>query len=106
MLIRGRGYNESKLGGQPFRDILDKGSSDHPVYITHASGHMSAANSYLLNINNITKETIDPAGGAFDRYADGSPNGICKESAQANLQRTCCHRSVSCKTQTRRNKRI
>ena len=85
MLIRGRGYNESKLGGQPLRDILDKGSKDHPVYITHASGHMSAANSYLLNINNITKETKDPAGGAYDRYADGTPNGICKESAQGNL---------------------
>ena len=85
MLIRGRGYNESKLGGQPLRDILDKGSTDHPVYITHASGHMSAANSYLLTINNITKATTDPAGGAFDRYPDGTPDGICKESAQSNL---------------------
>ena len=85
MLIRGRGYNESKLGGQPLRDMLDKATADHPVYITHASGHMSAANSYLLSINNISKETKDPAGGAYDRYPDGTPNGICKESAQGNL---------------------
>ena len=85
MLIRGRGYNESKLGSEPLRHFLDKATVDHPVFITHASGHKSAANSYLLSINQITKEAKDPAGGAFDRYADGSPNGICKESASRNL---------------------
>jgi hypothetical protein len=85
MLIRGRGYNESKLGGEPLRNFLDKATADHPVILTHASGHKSAANSYLLNINHITKTTADPAGGAFDRYADGTPNGICKESASHSL---------------------
>jgi len=85
MLIRGRGYNESKLGGEPIRDYLDKATLDHPILITHASGHKAAANSYLLNINHISKETIDPAGGAFDRDANGIPNGICKEAASHNL---------------------
>jgi predicted amidohydrolase YtcJ len=85
MLIKGRGYNEAKLGSEPTTEFLDKASTAHPILITHASGHKSAANSTLLAINHITKNTQDPAGGAFDRYADGSPNGICKEAASRNL---------------------
>ena len=85
MLIRARGYNESKLGIEPTCLILDKASSNHPIYITHASGHKSVANSYLLRINKITKETPDPKGGTYERFNDGTPNGICKELAAMNL---------------------
>ncbi|MGC4037617.1 MAG: amidohydrolase [Chitinophagaceae bacterium] len=82
MLITGVGYNEVNLGGQPTRDNLDKATTEHPVLITHASGHLSAANSYLLNASNITKETKDPPGGALERDATGLPDGIIKESAR------------------------
>ena len=85
MLIRARGYNESKLGIEPTSLILDKASTSHPIFITHASGHKSVANSYLLRINKITKETTDPKGGTYERFNDGTPNGICKESAAMNL---------------------
>jgi predicted amidohydrolase YtcJ len=85
MLIRARGYNESKLGKEPTCDILDLASTNHPIFITHASGHKSVANSYLLRINNINKETPNPNGGTFERFSDGSPNGICKEAAASNL---------------------
>ncbi len=71
MLITGVAYNEVKLGGQPIRDSLDKASTDHPILISHASGHLSAANSYLLNLNHITRETKDPPGGALERDKDG-----------------------------------
>jgi len=85
MLIRGRGYNESKLGTEPIAAIIDKATTNHPVILVHASGHKSAANSVLLTINHINKNTVDPAGGKFDRDADGNPTGICKESASHNL---------------------
>ena len=85
MLIMARGYNESKLGMEPTCEVLDLASKDHPIYITHASGHKSVANSYLLRINNITKETPNPNGGTFERFSDGSPNGICKEAAASGL---------------------
>ena len=85
MLIRARGYNESKLGKEPTCDVLDLASSQHPIFITPASGHKSVANSYLLRINNINKETPNPNGGTFERFKDGSPNGICKEAAAFNL---------------------
>ena len=81
MLIEGTGYNEFKLGGQPLREILDKASTTHPILISHASGHLSAANSFLMDICNITKDTRDPPGGAFERNKDGVPDGIIKESA-------------------------
>ena len=85
MLIRARGYNESKLGLEPTCTILDSASIKHPIILTHASGHKSVVNSYILNINHITKETPDPKGGTFERFSDGSPNGICKEAASSNL---------------------
>jgi len=88
MLIRGVGYNETKLGGQPIRDSLDKASTDHPILITHVSGHLSASNSYLMRLNGIDQTTKDPAGGAFERYhGTNIPDGICKESAAGFLHR-------------------
>lgn len=86
MMIRGVGYNETKLGGQPIRDSLDKASTDHPIQISHISGHLSAANSFLMDINGIDENTKDPAGGAFERYhGTNKPDGICKESAAGYL---------------------
>ena len=86
MLIRGVGYNETKLGGQPIRDSLDKASTDHPIIISHVSGHLSAANSFLMDLNGISDSTKDPAGGAFERYhGTNRPDGICKESAAGYL---------------------
>ncbi|HZY37037.1 MAG TPA: amidohydrolase [Mucilaginibacter sp.] len=89
MLIRGVGYNETKLGGQPIRDSLDKASTDHPIQISHVSGHLSAANSYLMDLNGIDENTKDPAGGAFERYhGTNKPDGICKETAAGYLHRS------------------
>ncbi len=85
MLITGVGYNEARLGGQPIRDSLDEASADHPILISHASGHLSAANSFMLEINGINRDTRDPPGGAFERYKDGMPDGIIKESARKLL---------------------
>ncbi|NHA02353.1 amidohydrolase [Mucilaginibacter sp. HC2] len=86
MLIRGVGYNETQLGGQPIRDSLDKASTEHPIIISHVSGHLSAANSFLMNINGIDESTKDPAGGAFERYkGSDKPDGICKEAAAGYL---------------------
>jgi len=73
------------LGSQPIRDSLDKASTEHPILITHASGHVSAANSYLLEANGIDEKSKDPAGGGFERYQNGKPDGICKESAVSML---------------------
>jgi predicted amidohydrolase YtcJ len=89
MLIRGVGYNETRLGGQPIRDSLDKASTDHPILISHVSGHLDAANSYLLQLNGINETVKDPPGGAFERYhGTNKPDGICKEAAGGFLHRS------------------
>jgi len=86
MLIRGTAYNEVKLGAQPIRDSLDKASTEHPIIISQASGHVSAVNSYMLRINHVDKDTKDPPGGALERYPNGEPDGIIKESARGLLR--------------------
>src|SRR5579859_2107570 len=79
--VRGFGYQDTKLGGHPTRHVLDQVSNNHPVIIRHSSGHITAVNSYVLTLAGITKATPDPPGGSFDRDSDGSPNGVCRESA-------------------------
>jgi hypothetical protein len=86
-LVTGYGYDDMKLGRHPNRDDLDKVSTTQPVSITHASGHISVVNSYVLNAAGITKETKDPPGGAFDRDPDGTPNGVVRESARGMVEK-------------------
>src|SRR5262245_2074867 len=83
--IVGRGYQDTKLGRHPNRHDLDQASMDHPILITHSSGHVSVANSRALEMAGITRATVDPAGGAFDREADGTPNGVLRETARRGL---------------------
>jgi predicted amidohydrolase YtcJ len=85
MLIKGVGYNELKLGGQPIRDSLDLATTNHPIMISHASGHLVAVNSLMLELNKISRETKDPPGGALERYQNGLPDGIIKEQARSLL---------------------
>jgi predicted amidohydrolase YtcJ len=87
IIIRGRGYNEFRLGHQPTRDFLDQATADHPILITHASGHVSAANTQLLRMSGIDRNTPDPPGGALERDGNGDPDGIVKESAGRLLRR-------------------
>jgi predicted amidohydrolase YtcJ len=81
MLIEGRGYQETKLGRHPTRQDLDKATTDHPVVITHSSGHLSVCNSAALKLSKVTRNTADPYGGEFQRDEKGEPTGLLKERA-------------------------
>lgn len=87
--IRGRGWDEGKL--EELRYIfaydIDPVSPNNPVWLTHTMGHYGTANSYALKLANITKETPDPPGGTIDKYPDGTPTGVLKESAQGLVGR-------------------
>lgn len=61
--VRGSRYQETKLGRHPTRWDLDKASTDHPIRISHSSGHLSVFNSHALKLAGITKDTPDPSGG-------------------------------------------
>ena len=87
LLVRGDRYDDISLGRFPNRHDLDKASTDHPISISHASGHVTSVNSYVLEASGITKDTRDPPGGSFDRDPDGTPNGVIREAASRLLQR-------------------
>lgn len=80
--IFGRGYNEFYLleKRHPDRWDLDKATADHPVRLTHRSGHAHVLNSVALKRVGITKETGDPDGGLIERdLKTGEPTGLLYE---------------------------
>jgi len=86
--VTGRGYDDSLLeeGRHPTRTDLDRASTEHPIILTHVSGHLVATNSALLAASNITADTPDPPGGVIRRI-DGSmePDGVLEETARGLL---------------------
>ncbi len=84
--ISGYGYNDELLGRHPNRHDLDKVSTTQSIEITHGSGHITVVNSFVLDASGITKDTLDPKGGALDRDPDGTPNGVIRESARGLLR--------------------
>jgi predicted amidohydrolase YtcJ len=79
--ITGIGYQETKLGRHPTRQDLDEATTDHPVVITHSSGHLAVCNSAALELGKVSKDTPDPKGGEFERDEKGEPTGLLKEKA-------------------------
>ncbi|MCZ6658801.1 MAG: amidohydrolase [Gammaproteobacteria bacterium] len=84
--ILGFGYEDTVLGGHPDRSVLDRVSTEHPIYIVHSSGHRAVANTLALELSGVSDEVRDPPGGAFLRDADSKLNGILLESASEPLR--------------------
>lgn len=81
-VLLGQGYDHNFLteGRHPNRELLDQVSQTIPIYIFHNSGHMGVANSALLSLIGITKDTEDPSGGKYGRYPDSrEPDGYVEE---------------------------
>jgi predicted amidohydrolase YtcJ len=87
--VRGGGWDEGKLKEQRYITAadLDKAAPEHPVYLTHTTGHYGVANSLAMKLSNITRETKDPPGGTIDRDANGNPTGVLKERATGLVAR-------------------
>ena len=87
-VVTGRGYDDSLLeeGRHPTREDLDRASTEHPIILTHVSGHLTSTNSATLAASNITADTPDPPGGHVRRM-EGSmePNGVLEETARGLL---------------------
>ena len=83
--VTGGRWDEGKLkeNRHIHADDLDPVSPDRPVWLTHTTSHYGVANTHALKLAGITKETPDPAGGLIDRYADGMPTGILKDTAMS-----------------------
>lgn len=86
--VRGGGWDEGKLKERRYimAADLDKAAPDHPVYLTHTTGHYGVANSLALELSGVTRETPDPPGGTIDRDANGNPTGVMKERATSLIR--------------------
>lgn len=85
--IQGNGWDNGKLA--ELRDIyasdLDRVSPNNPVWLTHSTGHYGVANSYALNLANISGNTSNPPGGIIDRDEKGIPTGLLREQAAMKI---------------------
>ena len=94
--ILGRGWHQDKwdvmpvdmVKGFPVHDKLSEVSPNNPVFLNHASGHMSLANAKameLAGVNQLSVESlvkIDDAGGEVIRDKNGNPTGLFNENAE------------------------
>jgi len=85
--IIGEGWNENQLEDSKIlhRTELDEVSPNHPVLLKRICRHALIANSKALQLANISKETIDPAGGVIVRDDDNHPTGYLLDKAQDML---------------------
>lgn len=68
------------------RHVLNKVSKNIPIFVRRVCGHISIVNSAAINIEGLSKNTPDPAGGKIERDESGFPNGILKEKAKGLLR--------------------
>jgi predicted amidohydrolase YtcJ len=87
--ITGTGYDDTLLAEKrhPSREELDAVSSDHPIAITHVSGHMIVANSAALAMAGIDENTANPDGGVIVKDpVTGVLTGLLEETAAEPVQ--------------------
>ena len=83
-MVSGGGYDDSLLAENrhPTRFDLDRASTEHPIVLTHVSGHLRTANSLALRAAGVSADTPDPPGGHIRRVGDtGEPDGVLEETA-------------------------
>jgi predicted amidohydrolase YtcJ len=87
--VEGYFFDDTKVKDNRLLNVhdLDQVSKDHPVVVHHRGGHTSFYNSKALELAGITKNTPNPAGGTFDRDANGELNGRVTDRARNGLDR-------------------
>lgn len=93
--IEGRGWHQSKwasppkgnVDGYPNHTALSAMVPDHPVVLTHASGHANFANDAAMKIAGVDRNTPDPKGGELLKDIAGNPIGVFRENAQSLIRR-------------------
>jgi predicted amidohydrolase YtcJ len=94
--ILGRGWHQDKwvnkptdmVKGFPTHNQLSEISPNNPVFLNHASGHMSLANAKAMEIAGVNQLSIESTanfegeGGEVIRDKNGNPTGIFNENAE------------------------
>jgi len=86
--VFGNGYEDSLLAERrhPTREDLDRVSTEHPVVIVHASGHLGSANTLALEKVGFVSGAPNPKGGVIRCDPQtGGPTGVVEEQAVFNF---------------------
>jgi len=83
--VVGRGWIETHWPEKrfPSRQDLDRAVPDRPVVLTRADGHALVANSAMLRLAGVGRDTVAPDGGQILRDAGGEPTGMLIDNAMA-----------------------
>lgn len=82
--VCGRGWNQDYFQGERrFVNChdLDKVSTEHPIFLARACGHVVSVNSKAMELAGITRDSPQPADGHFQVDDEGEPLGIFEENA-------------------------
>jgi predicted amidohydrolase YtcJ len=87
--IVGRGWHQGKwtkpplpnVQGYPTHDAISRVTPEHPVLLTHGTGHMTFANAKAMELAGVSEKTEEIAGGEILRDANGKPTGAFRENA-------------------------
>ena len=84
-VISGRGWIETHWPEKrfPTRADLDRAVPDRPVVLGRSDGHALVANTRMLALAGITRDTVAPAGGQILKDAAGEPTGMVIDNAMA-----------------------
>jgi len=85
--IVGFGFSGNALQRYPSVAELDAVSPDRPVMVVDSSGHAGAMNSAAFRAAGVSGATPDPAGGRFERGADGRSLAGKAEETTLNMVR-------------------
>jgi predicted amidohydrolase YtcJ len=86
-ILRGEWDHQNWGGELPTKEWIDAVTPNNPVWIDRLDGHMGLANSKALAAAHVTKATMDIAGGAIVRAANGEPTGILKDNAKSLMDK-------------------
>jgi hypothetical protein len=83
MWVDGYFHDDTKLKDKRSLTLhdLDQVSTEHPVCVHHRGGHTAFYNSKAFELAKVTKASPAPAGGTFDRDANGELNGRVTDRA-------------------------
>jgi len=71
--------SESIFTNGPHKEFLDEIFPDRPAFLESESGHNALINSKGLEVLGITKDTVAPAGGEYDKDDNGELTGFIIE---------------------------
>ena len=92
--IVGFGWHQSKWKrppepndeGYPIHDSLSAAVPNHPVLLSHASGHAAFANAAAMKLARVTDSLADPDGGEIVRDENGHATGLFRERAEGLIE--------------------